>query len=149
MAFYEHINPDCHCGRKPERLYYTKAESNALFATKDEVRNGTLAAPLYIVFDNDGMDALAWGETMTVRCTVFKGWQDMSALVTGWKVERDTGDAADDAVWNASAKARAFDGTLVIEHTAHRSDLGAEVSTVFTVTAYLKDGVKTQYTIEL
>ena len=108
------------------------------------------ALPLRMEIDNDGMDAMAYGESMTVTCTVWKGFNELTDRVTKWKIERDSGDQIEDAAWNNSSKAQNFDGSITIEHGATYSDLGQiGVSTLFTFTAYMTDGTTTDYTLEI
>lgn len=72
------------------------------------------------------------GETATVKFTVWKGYLPITALVTKWSISRDGGDAPSDAVWNSSAKAVNFSGTIDLTV----DDLSAvQQSTTFTVTA--------------
>ncbi len=88
---------------------------------------------------DSGDGFLAYGESCTVTCTILRGWKDITDTVTRWKVERDTGSPADDAVWNNSAKAQNFDGTLVISYTEDENDLSKTnrvLSTLFMFTAY-------------
>ena len=106
--------------------------------------------PYRLEIDTEGQDTLAYGESLNVTCTVYKGWEDMTSHVVDWKIERDTGDQLADAAWNVSQKARNFDGTIVIEHGQNYSDLGTiGISTLFTITATISDGTTTNYTIEL
>lgn len=106
--------------------------------------------PYRIEIDTEGQDTLAYGEQLNVSCTVYKGWEDMTSHVVEWKIERDTGDPLADAAWNVSAKAKAFDGDIVIEHRESYTDLGSiGISTLFTITATISDGTTTNYTLEL
>lgn len=106
--------------------------------------------PLRMEIDNQGMDALAYGESMLVTCTVWKGWDEVTDSVAGWKIVRDSGDETEDAAWNNSAKAQAFAGAIVIEHYTNYSDLGEiGISTLFTITAYMTDGETTDFTLEI
>lgn len=106
--------------------------------------------PLRMEIDNQGMDTLAYGESMLVTCTVWKGWDEVTGSVAEWKIVRDSGDETEDAAWNNSAKAQAFAGAIVIEHYTNYSDLGEiGISTLFTITAYMTDGETTDFTLEI
>ena len=106
--------------------------------------------PYRMEIDDNGVDAMAYGETLDITCTVYQGWVDMTDKVVSWKVERDTGDPAEDAAWALIDKAKNFKGSITIEHGKTYSDLGADVvSTLFTFTAYMTDGTTTDYTLEI
>ena len=97
-----------------------------------------------IEFDTEGDTFLAYGETKTITCKVFRGWEDVTDKVYHWSITRDTGDPVEDASWNMSTKAQNFNGTIVISFTETENDLGTNtfvVSTLFTVKADLGDGV--------
>ena len=106
--------------------------------------------PYRMEIDNNGMDALAYGESMTVVCSVYKGFDDVTTKVAKWKIVRDSGDPTEDEAWNNSSKAQNFAGVIVIEHFKNYSDLGQiGVSTLFTITADMTDGSTTDYTLEI
>lgn len=94
---------------------------------------------------DSGDGFLAYGESCTVTCTILRGWKDITDTVTRWKVERDTGSPADDAVWNNSTKAQEFDGSIVISYTEEENDLSKTnrvLSTLFMFTAYGEEDVE-------
>ena len=106
--------------------------------------------PYRMEIDNNGMDALAYGESMTVVCSVYKGFDDVTTKVAKWKIVRDSGDPTEDEAWNNSSKAQNFAGVIVIEHFKNYSDLGQiGVSTLFTITADMTDGNTTNYMLEI
>jgi hypothetical protein len=106
--------------------------------------------PYRMEIDNNGMDALAYGESMTVVCSVYKGFDDVTTKVAKWKIMRDSGDPTEDEAWNNSSKAQNFAGVIVIEHFKNYSDLGQiGVSTLFTITADMTDGNTTNYMLEI
>ena len=106
--------------------------------------------PYRMEIDTEGCDTLAYGESLTATCSVWKGWDDVTADVVSWSIVRDSGDALADAAWNLSSKAINFRGTIVIEHTANHSDLGTiGVSTLFTMTAVLSDGDSAEYNLTI
>ena len=109
-----------------------------------------LAYPLRIEIDNNGMDAMAYGETMDIKCTVYKGWDDMTDKVVTWKIVRDTGNPTEDAAWALTDKAKNFAGSITIEHTESYSDLGTiGVSTLFTITATLADSQTANFSLTI
>lgn len=109
-----------------------------------------LAYPLRIEIDNNGMDAMAYGETMDIKCTVYKGWDDMTDKVVTWKIARDTGNPTEDAAWALTDKAKNFAGSITIEHTESYSDLGTiGVSTLFTITATLADSQTANFSLTI
>lgn len=106
--------------------------------------------PLRMEIDTDGDTTLAYGESLDVTCSVYRGWDDKTSGVVAWKIERDSGDALADAAWALTDKARNFAGSITIVHTEAYSDLAAVgVSTVFTMTATLSDGSAADYTLEI
>lgn len=93
--------------------------------------------------DLQGDPFLAYGESKTVTCRVFRGWEDITDRVINWTVTRDTGDPLEDEAWNNAAKAQNFDGTIEICFTATENDLGTNqfvISTLFTFKAEITDG---------
>ena len=106
--------------------------------------------PYRMEINNNGADAMAFGETMDIECSVFQGWVDMTDKVLSWKVARDTDNPTEDAAWALTDKAKNFAGSITIEHGKTYSDLGADVvSTIFTFTAYMSGGDTTDYTLEI
>lgn len=95
-----------------------------------------------LVATNDGAESVAEGETRTVRIKALKGLRDRTSEITTWKIERDTGDATADAVWNAAhtnfQTQLDEDGHPYVELTL--DDLGDDVSAAkFTVTTESPD----------
>ena len=106
--------------------------------------------PYRIEIDTEGSDTLAYGESLNVTCRVSKGFDDVTAFVTGWKIERDTGDELADNAWALKDKAKYFQGKITITHTEEESDLGKTgVGTLFTITATVSDGRTVMYSIEI
>lgn len=85
---------------------------------------------------------MGYGETDTLSSIVYRGWIDITSTVKKWKIERDSGDSADDAVWNAGTKAKNFDGTIDIEWNDTTNDLGdnSDIPTVFSISVEGNDG---------
>ena len=107
-----------------------------------------LNLPLRLEIDTEGQDTLAYGESLNVTCTVYKGWDDITSKVTSWKIARDTGNPTEDAAWALLDKAKNFNGSITIEHGKEYSDLGnIGVSTLFTITATLSSGDATSYSL--
>ncbi len=104
--------------------------------------------PLQMKIDTQGDNFLAYGESVVATCSVFKGWDDVTASVKSWSVVRDSGDPSDDQAWLLKDKVKNFSGQLEICYTKDENDLGtAAVSTLFTFTAELSDGSTAAYTI--
>ena len=97
--------------------------------------------PLRMEIDTQGDNFLAYGETMTVTCRVWKGmYEDVTDQVTLWQIVRDSGDAAADAAWQNKTKVQEFAGQIVISFTALDNDLSevpSVLSTLFTITAHI------------
>ena len=109
-----------------------------------------LNLPLRLEIDTEGQDTLAYGESLNVTCTVYKGWDDITSKVTSWKIARDTGNPTEDAAWALLDKAKNFNGSITIEHGKEYSDLGSiGVSTLFTITATISDGSTANYSLEI
>lgn len=92
--------------------------------------------------DTEGDTFLAYGETKTITCRVFRGWEEVTDKVTKWTVIRDSGDAVEDASWALKPKVTNFDGTIDISYTPAENDLGNNsfvVSTLFTFVAEISD----------
>ncbi len=96
--------------------------------------------PVYysLEFDGAGDGYLAWGESLTISCRVLMGWHDVTDKVTEWEISRDSGLPAEDAVWNQSAKARQFDGTITLSMTDAVNDIPGNMA-VFSVRAMVDD----------
>lgn len=106
--------------------------------------------PYRMEIDTNGDTTLAWGESLTINCTVWKGWTEATDKVVSWSIVRDTGNAMEDAAWLLLDKVKAFDGSFTIEHTSSHSDLASVgVSTLFTITATLSDGSTSNGTITI
>ena len=87
----------------------------------------------------DGYTTMAYGETIHVKCEVYREWRDVTEQVTEWSVVRETGDAADDTAWSLKDKVKNFGGEIDIVWDSSENDLGdmstAGVSALFTFTA--------------
>jgi hypothetical protein len=99
-------------------------------------QNFFVNAPLKINIDTQGQTALATSETLKVTCTCQRGYLDVDNSLVDWSITRETAYSEDDAVWNASAKAQAFNGEIEISY----DDLGIDSnvygqSTLFVITA--------------
>ncbi len=100
--------------------------------------------------DTGGESFLAFGETLTVKCSVYRGWEDITDRVTNWTVTRDTGDPIEDAAWNLKSKAQQFNGEIEISFTTEENDLGSNsmvLSTLFTFKAEIADSPDATYSL--
>lgn len=76
---------------------------------------------------------ISHGQTVVIPFRVMAGGEDITFAAVRWEVERTTGDAAADAVWNNDHAG--FSGTLSVTV----ADMGGSVRCDFTVTAYVRD----------
>lgn len=89
----------------------------------------------------NGQETLDWGESITATCEVTLG-DEVVDTSTGWEwsVERDSGNATEDAAWNAGSKATSFKGVITLSFSSECNDLGEEYTgvygTVFTFKAW-------------
>lgn len=89
-------------------------------------------APARLEYSSNIDGFLGPGETATVVFEVWRGFLPITPLVTKWSISRDGGDPPSDKVWNASAKAVNFAGSIDLTV----DDLSPiQQSTTFTVTA--------------
>lgn len=89
-------------------------------------------APARLEYSSNIDGFLGPGETATVVFEVWRGYLPITPLVTKWTISRDGGDPPSDSVWNASAKAVNFAGSIDLTV----DDLSPiQQSTTFTVTA--------------
>lgn len=106
--------------------------------------------PYRIEIDTEGMDTLAYGETLHLSCRVYKGWEDVTDKVVDWDIIRDTGDPQADAAWALLPKVKNFEGSIDIVHTVSYSDLAEiGVSTLFTIQALVNDGGEAEYNLTI
>ena len=92
--------------------------------------------------DTEGDNFIAFGETKTITCKVFRGWDEVTDQVQKWTVTRDTGDSVEDASWALKPKVVNFDGTIEICFTPTENDIGTNpmvLSTLFTFKAEFSD----------
>ncbi len=94
-----------------------------------------------LLLELSGQDTLDWGESITVNAAVYLGDEAVDTS-TGWEwsVVRDSGDAVEDAAWNAGTKAQQFRGMITLSFSESCNDLGEErqgvYGTVFTFKAW-------------
>ena len=93
-----------------------------------------LTPRLELEYGGDGF--MAYGDTRTVKCRMYRGWLEMTGGIE-WTVTRDTGNASADAAWSAKAKAADFVGEIALHYGGPDDDLGATPDTgaTFTFTA--------------
>ena len=89
--------------------------------------------PIRLEIDTNGDGFIAFGETMTISCNVFKGWKDITSNVEIWGISRESGNQKEDDAWNISHQN--FAGQITLQHKAEYSDLGNGISTLFRFTA--------------
>ena len=94
-----------------------------------EIKN----APIDLIIHDSGDGFLAYGESTTLTGKVTHGWNDITDNVTSWSIVRESGNQADDNVWNINHTD--FNGIITLTHTKAYSDLGEGISTLFTITA--------------
>lgn len=94
-----------------------------------EIKN----APIDLIIHDSGDGFLAYGESTTLTGKVTHGWNDITDNVTSWSIVRESGNQADDNVWNINHTD--FNGIITLMHTKAYSDLGEGISTLFTITA--------------
>lgn len=98
--------------------------------------------PRKMLIDQSLNGYMAVGETETVTVQIVDGYMDDHTSEYSFKVERDSGDTASDAVWNAEAKHLNCGSEFDISFSdLHIGDLHSGVSTLFYVTA--TDGKET------
>lgn len=93
-----------------------------------------LTPRLELEYGGDGF--MAYGDTRTVKCRMYRGWLEMDGGIE-WTVTRDTGNASADAAWSGKAKAADFAGEIAIHYGGTDDDLGPtpETGAAFTFTA--------------
>lgn len=98
--------------------------------------------PLRLEILDSGDGFLAWGESLTLTCKVWKGiYEDVTSQVTAWSITRNSGVPIEDAAWLLKPKVRAFNGTIEICFTMDENDLGESSTaqgTTFTITATIE-----------
>lgn len=93
-----------------------------------------LTPRMELEYGGDGF--MAYGDTRTVKCRMYRGWNEMDGDIE-WTVTRDTGNASADAAWSGKAKAADFSGEIALHYGGPDDDLGATPDTgaTFTFTA--------------
>jgi hypothetical protein len=107
----------------------------------------TPEVPYELTIDTNGDSFMAWGEHLSMKCKVKRGWKDVTDRVTSWKIERDSGDSTNDAAWALRSKVKAFDGSYDFYYgdttaDGEESDLplnNDNLSIIFTITATIDD----------
>jgi hypothetical protein len=98
-------------------------------------------------------EVLDYGESTVFRFRLMRGFDNVTEKAARWTVDRDSGDAINDAAWKTKDKVVAFEGTTDIKtNGADRwvefkiafqdgdNDLSMDqLSTLFTITAYDED----------
>lgn len=89
---------------------------------------------VYMEIDSSMGWMLGVGESTIIDIKVFKRWVDLTSLMTGWVWVRDSGDVADDAVWNLAHVSLANRATISYDDLG--STIGSGGKCTFTITAY-------------
>lgn len=98
--------------------------------------------PIRVVVTNEkGADVpyVRWDESLTLSANLIQGWEtDINSRVHHWTIERDSGNAAADALWGKTLLTRYV--TLTHRRPSTESsvpdDFGGAVSATFTLTAW-------------
>ena len=103
--------------------------------------------PLRVLITNSmnaGVPYVKWGESIILTARLRQGWEtDASSKVHHWTIQRNSGNAAADATWNAIDRSATFGqtGRITLQHIFNgNDDLNAAVAPVFTIKAW---GVET------
>lgn len=95
--------------------------------------------PLRLEIIDSGDGFLAWGESTTLTCKVWKGiYEEVTSQVTAWSITRNSGVPIEDAAWLLKSKVQAFAGQIEICFKLSENDLGESSTaqgTTFTITA--------------
>lgn len=105
------------------------------------------AEPLRMEVDYGNDIFVSPGQSVTVKCAVFKGWKDVSGEVSVWNVSRDSGDQPSDSAWDSGGRAAGFDGSLTLSWNGTEDDFrfgGGSKNTLFSFTATMSDGTRVQ-----
>jgi hypothetical protein len=101
----------------------------------------------------DGYQTMAFGETIHVKCLVYKGWTNITDKVIQWSVTRKSSSESSDTQWGFKDKVRNFKGEIDIAWTEEDDDLGpvsyTNPSTVFTFTAIISRSSKVENILEI
>lgn len=93
-----------------------------------------------MIFDLGGDSFLGWGECKTIVTHILDGYgRDVTANYSSWSITRETNNSIDDAIWNASPKARAFNGTITLCFKEDENDIGGFDSAMFLIKATESD----------
>ena len=103
--------------------------------------------PLRVLITNSmnaGVPYVKWSESIILTARLRQGWEtDASSKVHHWTIQRNSGNAAADATWNAIDRSATFGqtGRITLQHIFNgNDDLNAAVAPVFTIKAW---GVET------
>lgn len=92
---------------------------------------------VYIGLDSSLGWMIGQGETTTITARVYKGWVEVSAQVLSWIWSRESGDAADDLIWN---QAHANSSNVIeISFNDLGNALQQNISCKFTIQATYED----------
>lgn len=86
--------------------------------------------------DSSVGNIIAWGESTLLTCRVFYAFEDITNTVTRWTITRNSGDETEDGAWQLKPKVKNFNGEIYISFNEEENDLGPNLATQFTITAY-------------
>ncbi|MEG1729364.1 MAG: hypothetical protein RR280_07475 [Bacteroidaceae bacterium] len=93
---------------------------------------------IFLQIETNGDQFLAYGESITLKCKVMRGFENISNTVTQWCIKRQSGDTVNDNAWLLKGKVKNFAGSIDICFTSEENDLSTTSlsgSTEFTITA--------------
>lgn len=95
--------------------------------------------PPRLEIDTKGDTSLAFGESLRIKCKVYKGlFDEVTSQVTSWSITRDSGNSTEDMAWQLKNKVKDFNGEIDICFNNQENDLGGNeytISTLFTIRA--------------
>lgn len=96
-----------------------------------------IGVPVTMEIETDGDNFLGFGESITIKCKIMRGWDDITNTVEVWEITRETGDTANDTAWNIEHQN--FAGQITLHHGKEYTDLGSSASTLFRIKAENND----------
>lgn len=104
------------------------------------IQQFVLSEPLRMEIDSSMGNMLGAGEETVVSCKVYKGWAKLTSYMTSWAWTRDSGNAADDTVWNNAHTGLTTQATITFDDLG--DTVNAHSSCIFTITAtYIENNI--------
>lgn len=89
-----------------------------------------------MTFDTGGDNFIGYGECKEIECHIIDGYgEDVTSAYKNWTITRETSSAIDDAIWNASEKAKNFNGKITLCFGEDENDIGIYDSAMFLMSA--------------